>query len=250
LSVAGRVLGMDSADSLRSPWLELLIIVVLAVSTLTLLGRPSVSSYVLVTHYLGVLEIISILYMAMLAGSLASAIENGYASALLQVAAPRSRVALGILASRVLSPLLVLTASSLTGFLLLLWDAMGMLGGPVAVGYASTLLELLGYGSAFTLIALWTRSSSKTVLLSLLLYLLVGIGGGAVTVLGLALSSKPLILLGLAGSPQEAAGVYAGYVDLGVVSSGDALLPLLLSTLGIGALTLAVPIYFERWFEA
>jgi len=240
---------IDSADSLRSPWLEALIVVLLVVSTLTVLGRPGVSSYTLVTHYLGVLELVAVLYMAMLAGNLASALENNYASTLLQVPSPRPMIAVGLMISRILAPILILEGASLTGFVLLLWGSLGMMAGPMAVGYASIAVELLGYGSAFLLIALATRSSSKTILLSLLIYLLIGMGGSALMFLGLALSSRILVLLGLAWSPPEAAGVYAGYVDLGIISRIDAFPPLLISIGCVALIAVMVPIYFWRWFE-
>lgn len=241
---------IDSPDSLRSPWLEVLIVLLLAVSTLTVLGRPEVASYVLVSHYLGTLTMVAVLYMAMLAGSLAAALENGYASTLLQAPVSRARVALGLLASRVLVPIAVLTGASAAGFVLLLWGMLDSLARPALINYTFTLLELIGYGSAFTLAALATRSSAKTIIASLLLYLVVGMGGEALVFLGLALSSKPMVIAGLVGNPADAAGIYAGYVDLGVIGGSEALASLFAGVAWTLAALMLVPIYFERWMEA
>ncbi|MDK2383837.1 MAG: hypothetical protein QI199_03365 [Candidatus Korarchaeota archaeon] len=250
MGVARSVLRIDAPDSLRSPWLEALVAILLAVSTLTVLGRPGVSSYVLVTHYLGTLKMAAVLYMAMLAGSLASALENGYASTLMQAPSPRALVAMGLLASRVLLPAGILTAASAVGFVLLLWGVADDLAWPAAINYSFTFLELVGYGSAFMLTALITRSSSKTIIASLMLYLVVGMGGEALVFLGLALSSRAMVMAGLLGNPAEAAGIYAGYVDLGGLVGGEALTPLIAGSTWMMSMMVLAPIYFERWMEA
>ena len=250
MSYIGMVFRIDSADSLRSPWLEILVALLLFVSTLTVIGRPGVSSYVLVTHYLGTLRLISILYMAMLAGSLASALENGYAATLLQVPFPRRIVAGGLLLSRVLAPLLILGGASAAGFAALFWDMLGIITGPAFTNYLFTMIELIGYGALFQLLALATRSSSRTVLLSLLAYLSIGMGGEALVFMGLALSSRTAVMLGLLGNPAEAAGIYFGYVEPGVISGSDALISLAIGVSCIAGILVFMPFYLERWFEA
>lgn len=177
------VLSIDSRESLRSPWLELLIVVVLVISTLSVVGRSEVSAYILVSHYMGSAAIASIIYMAMLSGSLASSLEQGYGATLLQIRAGRLGIGLGIFLSRVMVPITLLLGSSLLGLILLLWDRMGMLWREALVNYLSTYIMLVGYGSAFMLASLSTKSPAKAILISLILYLAAGMGGEALVFL-------------------------------------------------------------------
>ncbi|MEB3805945.1 MAG: hypothetical protein GSR73_00295 [Desulfurococcales archaeon] len=167
---------LDSADSLRPPGFDVMMLVIAALGAVIATIQPVTKSYVLARLVLEPTLFTVALYLGLRGASgLASLVSYGVVEVYMSYPVSRRTVILGILTSRVVVPALTLLFIPLLVAGIIVYPVV--LDGPAQylIVYGGYVVQALLYGTAFLLIALASKSSGTASVLSITFYFAYGV---------------------------------------------------------------------------